>query len=93
MSNKQSFAHPDDEIIFNGGTLVRHATSGPEIMEISATDGEAGQIRDATITTRKNAGQCARQRTGSFVRPPGCSAQPVAWIMVTDACRASILRR
>jgi LmbE family N-acetylglucosaminyl deacetylase len=50
------FAHPDDEVFCAGGTLARHAARGAEVMVVSATQGEAGQIRDAQVATRRTLG-------------------------------------
>ena len=47
------FAHPDDETFCAGGTFARYAEQGAEIMVVSATRGQAGQIRDATAGTRR----------------------------------------
>lgn len=47
------FAHPDDETFCAGGTFARYAARGAEIMVASATRGEAGQIRDARVATRR----------------------------------------
>ena len=55
------FAHPDDEIFCAGGTLARHATQGAEIMVVSATQGEAGQIHDAGVATRRTLGRVRAQ--------------------------------
>lgn len=55
------FAHPDDEVFCAGGTLAQYAAGGAETMVVSATRGEAGQIRDAAVATRRTLGQ-ARQR-------------------------------
>jgi LmbE family N-acetylglucosaminyl deacetylase len=46
------FAHPDDETFCAGGTFARYAKDGAEIMVVSATRGQAGQIRDARVATR-----------------------------------------
>ena len=46
------FAHPDDET-FCAGTFARYAEQGAEIMVVSATRGQAGQIRDAAAGTRR----------------------------------------
>ena len=46
------FAHPDDETFCAGGTFARYAKDGTEIMVVSATRGQAGQIRDARVATR-----------------------------------------
>jgi LmbE family N-acetylglucosaminyl deacetylase len=47
------FAHPDDETFCAGGTFARYAKRGAEIMVVSATRGQAGQIRDASVGTRR----------------------------------------
>jgi LmbE family N-acetylglucosaminyl deacetylase len=51
------FAHPDDEVFCAGGTFARYAAEGAELMVVSATRGDAGQIRDATIATRRTLGE------------------------------------
>ena len=50
------FAHPDDEIFCAGGTLARYAAAGSRTAVVSATRGEAGQIRDARAATRRTLG-------------------------------------
>lgn len=55
------FAHPDDEVFVAGGTLAKYAADGAEIMVISATHGEAGQIRDSRIATRRTLGAVREQ--------------------------------
>jgi len=50
------FAHPDDEVFCIGGTLAKYAAAGAETMVVSFTRGEAGQIRDANIATRRTLG-------------------------------------
>lgn len=47
------FAHPDDETFCTGGTFAKYAEAGAEIMVLSATRGEAGQIRDSRVATRR----------------------------------------
>jgi LmbE family N-acetylglucosaminyl deacetylase len=51
------YAHPDDETFCTGGTFARYAAQGAEIMVLSATRGQAGQIRDAGVATRRTIGQ------------------------------------
>ena len=51
------FAHPDDETFCAGGTLAKYAADGAEIMVVSATRGDAGQINDASVATRRTLGQ------------------------------------
>jgi LmbE family N-acetylglucosaminyl deacetylase len=50
------FAHPDDETFCAGGTFARYAKDGAEIMVVSATRGQAGQIRDSSVGTRRTIG-------------------------------------
>jgi LmbE family N-acetylglucosaminyl deacetylase len=50
------FAHPDDEVFCAGGTIARAADAGAEIMIVSATRGEQGQIRDPAAATRPTLG-------------------------------------
>jgi LmbE family N-acetylglucosaminyl deacetylase len=50
------FAHPDDEVFCAGGTFARYVAEGAEVMVVSATKGDAGQIRDARIATRRTLG-------------------------------------
>ena len=50
------FAHPDDEVFCAGGTMARVVQAGAEVMIVSATRGERGQIRDATAATRGSLG-------------------------------------
>jgi len=47
------FAHPDDETFCAGGTFARYADQGAEIMVVSATRGQAGQIRNAAAGNRR----------------------------------------
>ena len=50
------FAHPDDEVFCAGGTFAKYIAAGAEAMVVSFTRGEAGQIRDAAIATRRTLG-------------------------------------
>src|SRR4030095_16791485 len=50
------FAHPDDEVFCAGGTFARYAAEGAQVMVVSVTRGDAGQIRDAAIATRRTLG-------------------------------------
>lgn len=51
------FAHPDDEVFCCGGTLAKYVAGGADATILSATRGEAGQIRDASVATRATLGQ------------------------------------
>ena len=50
------FAHPDDEVFCAGGTMAWAAGAGAEVMIVSATRGERGQIRDPAAATRRTLG-------------------------------------
>lgn len=50
------FAHPDDEVFCAGGTFAKYAAEGAEVMVVSVTKGDAGQIRDAQSATRRTLG-------------------------------------
>jgi LmbE family N-acetylglucosaminyl deacetylase len=50
------FAHPDDEVFCAGGTLARSRAAGAEVLVVSATRGQAGQIRDPRAATRRTLG-------------------------------------
>jgi LmbE family N-acetylglucosaminyl deacetylase len=51
------FAHPDDETFCAGGTFAKYVDAGAEVMVVSITQGEAGQIRDARVATRDSLGR------------------------------------
>jgi LmbE family N-acetylglucosaminyl deacetylase len=55
------FAHPDDEVFCAGGSIAKYSAQGYEIMVVSVTKGDAGQIRDANIATRKTLGTVRAQ--------------------------------
>jgi LmbE family N-acetylglucosaminyl deacetylase len=50
------FAHPDDEVFCAGGTMAQAVGAGAEVMIVSATRGERGQIRDPAAATRYTLG-------------------------------------
>jgi LmbE family N-acetylglucosaminyl deacetylase len=50
------FAHPDDEVFCFGGTIARCAQAGAVTGIATLTRGEAGQIRDAAVATRRSLG-------------------------------------
>lgn len=55
------FAHPDDESFCAGGTFARYVQQGAEIKVIAATPGDAGQIRDAQVATRRTLGHVRQE--------------------------------
>ena len=42
-------AHPDDEVVFTGGTLLTYARHGVRTVLVTATGGEEGEIRDPDL--------------------------------------------
>jgi LmbE family N-acetylglucosaminyl deacetylase len=69
------FPHPDDEAFSVGGTLARYSAEGCAVHLVTATRGEAGEIRDPSLATRANLPQvreqelrCACQAYG--IQPP-----------------------
>jgi LmbE family N-acetylglucosaminyl deacetylase len=50
------FAHPDDEILGQGGTLARYASEGVQVELVCATRGEAGEIADPALATPETLG-------------------------------------
>lgn len=73
------FAHPDDETFCAGGALARYADEGCEAMVVSATRGEAGQIRDATQATRRTLGAVREQELRA-----ACAALGVGHVRCLD---------
>ena len=55
------YAHPDDETFCIGGTLAKYIIAGAEAMVVSFTQGEAGQIREASAATRRTLGEVRRK--------------------------------
>ena len=51
------FAHPDDEVFCAGGVLALAARTGAETALVSLTRGDAGQIRDHAVATRRTLGR------------------------------------
>lgn len=52
-----AFAHPDDETILIGGTLAMLADLGLEVVILSATRGEGGELGEPPITTAERLGE------------------------------------
>lgn len=50
------FAHPDDEVFCLAGTIARCSQAGASTAIVSLTRGEAGQIRDSAVATRRTLG-------------------------------------
>jgi len=58
------FAHPDDEVFCVGGTIARAGAAGVETAIVSLTQGEAGQIRDSAVATRRTLGATRDEELG-----------------------------
>ena len=55
------FAHPDDEVFGNGGTLTHYAKQGVDVHLICATRGESGKITDPSIDPNVDKGKLREQ--------------------------------
>lgn len=73
------FAHPDDEVFCAGGTLARCAAAGCVTAVVSATRGDAGQIRDARVATPQTLGNVREQELHR-----ACSLLGVAHVSCMD---------
>ena len=73
------FAHPDDEVFCAGGTLAKYVSAGAEATVVSATRGEAGQIRDSTLATRSTLGKVREQELRD-----ACACLGVQHVIVLD---------
>lgn len=69
MAEQQQFtimavhAHPDDEVVFTGGTLVLYKERGVRTVLVTATNGEEGEIHDPDLDPEE-----ARPRLGEIRR-------------------------
>ena len=79
------FAHPDDEVFCAGGTMARAAEAGAEIMIVSATLGEQGQIRDPAAATRRTLGTVRERELRAAAAELGV-AQRTCWATRTGPC-------
>ncbi len=84
------FAHPDDEVFCVGGTMATYVDAGAEALIMSATRGEAGQIRDASAATRATLGQAREQELREACRRLG--VQHVRFLDHLDGTLASLDR-
>ncbi len=73
------FAHPDDEVFCAGGSLAKYVAAGADVTVVSATRGEAGQIRDATAATRLTLGKVREQELRN-----ACTCLGVQHVVVLD---------
>src|SRR5207249_3105044 len=56
-------AHPDDEVVFTGGTLLLYRDRGVNTVLVTATGGEEGEIHDPDLDPEE-----ARPRLGEIRR-------------------------
>jgi N-acetyl-1-D-myo-inositol-2-amino-2-deoxy-alpha-D-glucopyranoside deacetylase len=56
-------AHPDDESLGSGGTLLHYRRQGVRTVVVICTGGEAGEISDPALATPENLGEVRRQET------------------------------
>jgi N-acetyl-1-D-myo-inositol-2-amino-2-deoxy-alpha-D-glucopyranoside deacetylase len=54
-------AHPDDEAIGTGGTILRYGREGVRTVVVCCTGGEAGEISDPALATPDNLGEVRRR--------------------------------
>lgn len=55
------YAHPDDEILGPGGTLACYAAAGAEVVLVTATRGEAGEIQRPGTATPETLAEVRQQ--------------------------------
>lgn len=67
------FAHPDDESFSSGGTIAKLVKRGEKVILVTATKGEAGELGDPPITTRKDLGKTREKELINAVKILGVS--------------------
>ncbi len=67
------FAHPDDEVFCLGGTFAALTDVGAVTRVVSFTRGEAGEIRDARIATRRTLGDVREAELSAALATVGCA--------------------
>ena len=65
------FAHPDDEVFGNGGTLTHYAKQGHSVYLICATRGESGKITDPSIDPKVDKGKLREQELHNSCKAMG----------------------
>ncbi len=65
------FAHPDDETFSSAGTIIKLRKKGVEVVLITATRGEAGQLGDPPVTTQENLGKIREQELRNAAKITG----------------------
>lgn len=64
-------AHPDDETLFAGGTLVMYAQEGHDVYILETTRGEGGEVGEPPLATRENLGAVREQEVRNAARALG----------------------
>ena len=75
-------AHPDDEAIFTGGTMVRLAAGGHRVVLVVATGGELGEAPDAVAPSAHLA---AHRRAETAAAAEALGIARVAWLGYHDS--------
>jgi N-acetyl-1-D-myo-inositol-2-amino-2-deoxy-alpha-D-glucopyranoside deacetylase len=76
-------AHPDDESLGSGGTLLRYGRDGVRTIVVICTGGEAGEISDAALATPENLGEVRCRETEAAVATLGVSR--LFWLGYRDS--------
>jgi LmbE family N-acetylglucosaminyl deacetylase len=71
-----------------GGALAHYVAAGAEAMVVSATRGEAGQVRDAAVATRRTLGEVRERELRAACAVLG--AQHVRFLGYHDGCLADL---
>lgn len=64
-------AHPDDDIIFSGGSLAMYAEQGHSVYILYTTRGQGGEVGDPPLATRENLGAVREQEAREAARALG----------------------
>jgi N-acetyl-1-D-myo-inositol-2-amino-2-deoxy-alpha-D-glucopyranoside deacetylase len=76
-------AHPDDESLGSGGTLLRYGRRGVRTVVVMCTGGEAGEISDPALATPENLGEVRRAETEGAMAILG--VERLAWLGYRDS--------
>src|SRR4029079_4506546 len=61
-------AHPDDEVVFTGGTLAQYGDRGVRTVLVTATGGEEGEIHDPDLVEEEARPRLREIRLGELRR-------------------------
>ena len=76
-------AHPDDESLGSGGTLLRYRRDGIRTVVVICTGGEAGEISDPALATPENLGEVRCRETEAAMAILGVSR--LFWLGYRDS--------